>query len=491
MSKVIKNTTFYTIGYILPKVAHFLLVPIYSRYLSPSDYGITQSMAVLSAILTVFFSLQIPRSISRLYFDYNKLEEKRKYLGTVFVATLLISTFMLILMFICKSILVNIFKDIAFYPYYFYTLLSIYLTSFSYIPMAYYQVEQKANKFILLSLLQFTVNTLLCIVFVVILKQGAKGMLLGNLIGNICLLPVFILITIKVISFNFNLVIFKETLIYSWPLIPAALSAWILNLSDRIFIERYFTLADVGLYSMSYKVAEVLLVFSSSFHAAYEPFFYQLSNQFDQNKAKTTLIRYNKVFIIILILSSLTISLFSKEFFLLLDQRYYEAYKLVPLIITGILFSQISGLANKAIYQSKKTKQLMLIMLSSAVMNILLNFLIVPKYGAFGAALTTTITFIVFFIIQYEYSKKCYFIPIPWKEIIPFFFIYISTNAIFVIVDLPILIGFIIKIFILSMLIIFIFKKYHDIIINMLPQKLRNIFLKIRLILGFDFNKYN
>ncbi|GAB4284877.1 MAG: hypothetical protein Kow0068_10060 [Marinilabiliales bacterium] len=77
MIKFLKNTSLYTIGNIIPQIANFFLLPLYTNYLSPADYGIVQSMQVLSAILIVFFTLAIDRAVYRLYFDFKTENEKK------------------------------------------------------------------------------------------------------------------------------------------------------------------------------------------------------------------------------------------------------------------------------------------------------------------------------------------------------------------------------------------------------------------------------
>ena len=119
-SKIIKNTSLYTLGNILPQAAGFILLPIYTRYLTPADYGIVSSMQVLSTILAVFFTLAIDRSIFRLYFDYKIEKAKRDYLGTITISLFFISISVLLLLFIFRGIVGQIFKSIELYPCYFY-----------------------------------------------------------------------------------------------------------------------------------------------------------------------------------------------------------------------------------------------------------------------------------------------------------------------------------------------------------------------------------
>ena len=472
MSKIIKNTSLYTIGNILPKAAGFILLPIYTRYLTPADYGIVSSMHVLSTILVIFFTMAIERSIYRLYFDYKTEKAKKDYLGTVFITLSINAVLILAIVLIGKGLISKIYSSIPYYPYYLYIIVTGFLAVFGLIPRIYFQVEQKAGKFIIISLSEFIISTGLIIYFIIFQGKGASGMLLAGLIRTVIFLPLFFFIISKVINFSFKPAIMKKSLMFSFPLVPALLSAWVLNLSDRVFIERYFTLRDVGIYSLAYKMAEILLIFIIGFNTAYDPLFYKTAIQKNQIQAKQKLIKYNKIAAIILIFGSLGISLFAKEFIQLLDAKYSSAYQLVPLIMIGILFGQIGSLFNRSFYQEKKTKKIMLLALSSAVLNIFLNFLLVPKYGSFGAAYATTITFIFFFVIKYFYSKKYYFIPVAWKELGIYFILSCLIVGVFQMISFTLWLSLLLKISFLLVFVIFILNKYREQIIKLLPEKI-------------------
>lgn len=316
-----------------------------------------------------------------------------------------------------KGLVGLIYKSIPFYPFYVYAIVTAYFSVFGLVPRIYLQLQQKAGSFVILSIMQFVANTAFILWFVVGLKAGAEGMLKGQMIGHGLMLPVFLFIGFKIINFTVKPSILKESLKFSLPMIPVLLSAWVLNLSDRIFIERYFSLADVGIYSLGYKIAGLVLVLTAAFNMAYEPLFYKIANSDDQFKAKEKLTFYNNTFVMVILLICFFISLFSKEaIVILLDMRYVEAYRIVTIIALAYFISQAGGLMNRSIYQEKKTVAMMLIMLSGAVLNIVLNFLFVPMLGAYGAAYATVLSFTGMFTVEYWYAKKCYFIDYDWNK---------------------------------------------------------------------------
>ena len=418
MNKLVKNTSIYTIGRVLPQAASFLLLPVYTNYLSPSEYGIVNSMQVLNGILAVLFTLAIDRSIFRLYFDYETEETRRDFLGTITISLTVISSFVFLFVLLFSGYVEQIFKSIDFYPYYFYAILAAFFSIFSTIPNIYLQLKEKAGQFVILSLIQFALNTGFVLWFVVVEGLGAEGMLKGILYGTLVILPLFAYISFKIINFKFNVQIFKESLSFSLPIIPGIITAWILELSDRLFIERYFDLYDVGIYSLGYKIAGLILVFTTAFNVAYNPVFYKLANSKDQIFAKRQLYNYNNVYSITIIIAVFFLAFFSKEIIeIFANERYLDAYKIVPLICFAYLISQLTGLFNLMIYQEKKVIKLMYVSFIAAFLNIFLNFLLVPVFGVYGAAYATILSFIVVFILTWWLARKYYYIPFNWTQI--------------------------------------------------------------------------
>jgi len=189
-------------------------------------------------------------------------------------------------------------------------------------------------------------------------------------------------------------------------------------MSNRIFIDRYFTKADNGIYGLSFKIASITLIITSALGMAYFPYFFKTANSENQIKAKKELYTNNNLIIITLLILSFFIAVFSKDLVLLfMNRKYAEAYKVIPLLVVANIFIQFISLSNLAFSQSKKTKQLMYIVLSVAAINILLNFLLIPAYGVFGSAYSAILSQAIYFTIAHVYSRRYYYTPFNWKAI--------------------------------------------------------------------------
>ena len=201
---------------------------------------------------------------------------------------------------------------------------------------------------------------------------------------------------------------------------------------------------------MGYQIAGLVLVFSIAFKKAYDPYFYKIANTEEKKKAKEKLYKTNYVFILILLIVSFVLSLFAREgIMLFFSTDYYNSIQIIPVISLAYLISQNSALLNVMMYQKKKTMFVMYITLGSAVLNILLNYILIPRIGIMGAAYATLISFFAVFVFSYLMAKKTFFIPYNWKKIIPAFallagiylaFTYTEIESIFLSIVLKVLV---------------------------------------------------
>lgn len=432
--------------------------------MTPSDYGIISSLYIFGTVLTILFTLSIPRALYRVYYDYKTDIEKRQLVGTSIISVFFIAILSLLLLLIFSPIIGNIYASISFYPYFLYTILAILFIAFHSIPQALLQINEKALTFISLNIALFFIKSFFILYNVAFLKKGAIGYLEADLLTDLIFIPLYYFSIRNHISLSWNFPMLKNLLLFSIPIIPGMLSAWVLNLSDRIFIERNFDAVQVGIYSLGYQIAGLVLLFTSAFKSAYDPYFYKIANTDDSNTAKEKLYKTNYIFVLILLFVTFMVAFFSKEVVqIFFSEKYSISAQVIPIVLLGYLFSQNSALLNNMVYQMKKTKVVMYITLFSALVNIGLNFILIPKFGIMGAAWTTAFSFLVMFVLSYILARRYYFIPYNWKIIIPslLFFIGIYIVYSFILIENP-WVSIVIKLMTTAMIAIPVFYKYKS-----------------------------
>lgn len=432
IKNLFQGTIIYTVGSIVPKAINFLLLPIFTIYLSPADYGIIGASQSISSFMIIIFSLVLERGIYRLYHDYKTEHERKIFIGTVFYTIIFISTILTILCFLGNSLFENyIFKSIQFYPYVSTTLLSAYFTSFSLVPFVLLQVSQNPKKYVSISVSLALLKIAFMSIFVLIFKLGALGMLLGDLIPGILMLPIFLKIGFKNCALLINFKILKSTLKFTSPILFSIISGWIMIYSSRIFLEKNTTLSDLGIFSLAQSFMVLLNVFVDGFWSAYSPMFYSIANN-ENNDGRNKLSKINITFIAFYFILAFSFSFWSEYVVLIFDNRYSSIINILPILILSTVFSQITGIFNGQLYQSKKSSIVMFFSISGALINLALNFIFVPKYGMLGAAWVIVLTNCIILIGQYKPAQLSYYIPMPYFKIfstlILLILIYISSD---------------------------------------------------------------
>ncbi|MGA9408466.1 MAG: oligosaccharide flippase family protein [Bacteroidota bacterium] len=381
------------------------------------------SMIAFQAIIAIFFSLSLETAITRFFWDYTSQEKRRRLIGSLTLIIISIASIIIVILFLANKYVAQIYSSIQFYPYYSYAILYTYLMVIPNIFKIYLRMSEKALNYVVLSFLETVLLSSLILWFVVGLGEGAKGMLKGYLYGGILVCPVYIVFLSRVSLFVFDKQIIKDALRYSLPYFLTLILNWILTFSDRIFVERFSTLRMVGVYSLAANVANILLVIGTSFTMAYEPQFFQLANLDTGGRGRESISASMKLFLLSMISIATIIGLFTPEAVrLFFDVRYSEATTIIPLLVLGIVISQGYGLTGFFIKQSKKMKENFYIASIQACCYLGLNFILVPYWGMKGAAVTVICSTTLGFLLQYSYCKRhCYFIPFPWKDILPLF----------------------------------------------------------------------
>lgn len=409
LKRLSKNTIGFSVGTILTQAIGFFLIPIYTNYLSPSDYGILSIASVISAILTILVFLGMRSAITRFYFDYPNAKDLKEYLSTITISILATSFSLTFLAWIFGNSFFSIlFPEVPFYPY----LILVFLTVFFNIPLTIafilLQVREQSFHYSFINVMKFLLTTSAIVIFVVIYHKGALGSLFGQCVAAAILFFVGIALLKKDIGFVFISGKLKDSLTFGIYLIPHELASWTTNLIDRIFLNYYTSLSVVGIYSLGYQFASILTVITTMMNYAWVPFFIS-SFQESGDQIKPIIAQLTRYYVMFLMLCALGISLFSREIIICIaNPDYYSAIPIVPVVILAFIFDGLYYMVVTQLFIVKKTVFITLSTLTAAALNITFNFILIPQYGMFGAAASTVISFGFSFILVFYFSHQLF-----------------------------------------------------------------------------------
>ena len=387
--------------------------------MSIDDFGVTNSMQTLSGILIIIITLALDRSLGRLYYDYSDEKERRDFLGTIFISLMGIGIVATIVCFLAKDLLNQLFPTIPFYPYFTFSIFYTFLLLIINFSQMIAQVKQNSKQFMFISLTLVVITASINILLVVNYKEGALGYVKGMMFSAAIIIPLVLYYIHKSINYTFNASKLKLALIFSLPVLPSLLSSWVLNLSDRVFINNYFSQTDVGIYSLGYRLASLIMFISAALFMAYNPMFFEIANREGVSTAekKEKLYKINSGIVLTVGIVGLSIlsgsDILLKLFF---RKEYITSYHYISIFALSFIISQIGALFNQMIYQNKKTQHVAIVIIICAAINIGLNYLLIP-IGVYFAAINSLICNILIFVSMYFLARKNFFIKTDWKII--------------------------------------------------------------------------
>ncbi|MFC2034057.1 oligosaccharide flippase family protein [Chloroflexota bacterium] len=408
-TKIGKNSFIYGISTILPQFISLFLLPVYTRYLTPSDFGILAMLDAIAIPMTIFLALRLNTAIIRFFFDYTG-DERKSYLGTIFlflmVYALLICS---LLIFFGKPLFENIFNsEVLFYPFVVWQIIISFLGLAWVILSSLLIAEQQAGKRMVLSLVSTSLNIGLILYFIIVQGLGVKGYITAVLITNSLMFFVYLGILYKKISLKLSWPKLKESLIFCIPLLPNALISYVLTFTDRWFLLRYYGLVEVGLYSIAIYFMRLIGYSYSAVGQAWTPIFFQGAGE-NENQAKLLLTRTVTFWAAGGGFITLMLALFSREVLLLMTTaEFHPAYTVVPILTFNGLVMGIRFFPRYGILFIKKTKAILMITSVATGTNVIANFLLVPQYGIFGAAYATLIANLAALAITWLVMQKYY-----------------------------------------------------------------------------------
>ncbi len=402
--KTASNSAIYVTFNVLQKALNFFLLPLYTIYLTPEDYGITNVLLSVSSLLTVLLTFSLQSASARFHYQY-KEETSKLIWGSNYIFIIFNSFFwtVVVCLFYKYSLKFLIGDDISFFPY---ALLGILNCCFAPIYLyfqTYLQTTQRAKFFVLNSSLYFALQLGLTILFVVFFNWRALGVLLAQLIVNVAFAFYAIISLRKYITYRFSRIVLKKSLGYAVPLLPHNLSGWLSGMLDRIFINRIVNLASVGLYSIGSQIGTVTSLISMGINQAYVPFFFANHSSLE-GKKKIEL--FSDLGIGLVLIISLFLVYFAPEIlYLMTDAKYHSVWPVIIIVVLGNMFDCIYKFTVSVLFLDN-TKQLSLITISCSLLTCLLNVVLITSVGYIGAAVSFAIVQFLICIVVCVYAKK-------------------------------------------------------------------------------------
>lgn len=409
-NKVLANSLLYTFSSLLIKGISFLLLPIYTQYLTPEDYGITNLVSGFIQVATVLISFSLYTSAIRFFSDYKNDSQKLNRFYSTIITFLIISGISLFsISIVFHDIIIAImFQKIQFYPIVFMSLQLMVFISLSTMHQSILQGMQQGKKLTIINIIVFIITAALKIYFIAFLNLGVVGFLLAQLIVNASYIILMYVDLKRNNLFNFYLdyKILIEALKYSIPLIPHTLSTRIASIASRLFINNNATLYVVGIYSIAIQFGTLIDTIQVSVNRAFQPWFYEMMNNNDHESRKEA-VDFSNILLILYSSMYMVIGLFSQEAVIIMtNERYLLAWTVIPILVIGYSIKSIYYFyVNIILFHKLAARKLFVATIIGSLADITLAYILIPLYGMYGASIAFVIAKIIVVTIVVFISK--------------------------------------------------------------------------------------
>lgn len=423
LRKTVKEVGFHSIIYMLggiaSSIASIILLPVYTRFLSTADYGILEIIDNMRGQLIVILLVGIIPAMAKFYKEADSEQGRKEVVGTSFGFILFSGLIWLIGLFLLdKPSARYLLGDVNMVIYIDLGIMLLFVQAMFTTGTGYLNILKKSKFFLVASLIKLCINISANLYFIVALRLGAKGMFLGELVSS-GLIGIFIiayLVTHNGIHFRFRLL--GQMIKFGLPFIPNLFSAALMHGADRSVLRpRWPSVSAIGIYGLGYKFPWMLnyLILESFGRIWNASVMYEVAKQQDYQRTYAKITTY---FATVYILCQYIIAIMAPIVVrILAAPEYFQAWRVVQVVALGMCCYSLHNFFVTGAYIKSKTWYLPISHILAAVINISLNWFLLPRYGFIAAAWNTMITYLAFSLLNFFIFQKIYPIPYEFRRI--------------------------------------------------------------------------
>jgi O-antigen/teichoic acid export membrane protein len=416
LGELARHSAVYGLGSLVSRFIAVLLLPVYTRYLSPADYGLIETLIALSAILTVLLAAGVKSAFFRFYFDEADEAGKRRVIRTSFWFTMAMGTAGLVAGLALAEPISEVLFDTGEHADLVRAAFVGLWAHINYEQMtSLFRVEQRSTAYLIATLVNLGLTVAATLLLVVVWEQGPIGVIVGNFTGTLVVYAGLLAYRRTELGLELDRPLLREMNRFGMPLVPSGLFLWALNFSDRFFLVRMSGPREVGLYSIGVRLASAIILLLAAFRTAWPAFAYSIED--DREAART----YAFVLTYLVAITSwmaLALGVLAPWLVrLLTTEEFYSAERVVaPLAFAAVAFGAYIVVVI-GIGRARRTRSNWVITGAAAAFNVILNLALIPEFGMMGAAAATVGAYAVLFLGMAWKAQHVFAVPYQWRRV--------------------------------------------------------------------------
>lgn len=406
------NSAVFALATLTGRALNFLLVPLFTRVLTPADYGVLAVAAMTGGLLITLLSLSIEASVLQMHTRPEDADARSRLYGSIVAFWIVGSGAIALALQAAWSLgaMPPVFGR-AFEPYFPLVLWSSYLGIFPLLPAAIFTARQQAGRAALLTIGPSVLATLLTVLFVAVLRQGVAGNFRAALVASAASAAVSVAVLARITPLRLARSAILRALRFSLPLVPHTAANWALSLSDRWVLEKFVPTSEVGLYLLGYQFGSLTLIAGSSINSALVPI---VNACLDDASRRDEVPRLGTFAFSAIAFCGVGVAVFGSDAIRLLTPAgYHAASRIVPWIAAGFVVQGAYLVVSRGSFYVQNTSRIPFLTGTAALANVALNVALVPRFGIVAAAVNMVASYAVLALLHGWMAHRLY--PIPWQ----------------------------------------------------------------------------
>ena len=409
IEKIFSYGKWYLLASLATKGLGLFLLPVYTRYLSPEEYGKLNVLMSLVSVVGIFISLYLDTAYERFFFD-RKTDGERSTLFSTLLGFVLVWGLLIVgVGLVASKVFITKNLNITFFPYIPIEMVISLASQVGSFGQSHYKCRLQAKTIASVLVVTALFNGGLSVALLVGFDLGVLARLIGMTVASLLTVGLYGYLFFKdgLLTWELSSNALRQALSYALPLLPRLLTQWIVGASDRVLLTLYGKTAEAGVYSVAHLVGSSLLLFENAiFNYVYGPV--MLSMLVDNHElAKVRIARFFRFYLWIFIMIALSVSFFAKEIVIIMaDSDFASAYVAVPIISFGYVLSALQKPFNQILRYHKATWLISVGTIGHSVVSLSLNVVLIPKVGKIASAWAVLGAFLFLFVWMFSWSQK-------------------------------------------------------------------------------------
>jgi O-antigen/teichoic acid export membrane protein len=423
-----RDSFIYGIGGLVSRFLAVLMLPLYTSYVSPGDYGRIEILTSAMAVTVVLLRGGANFGFIRFYFLEKEPEYHRRLIRTVFWAQMAYSTLALVLCIVLAHTIAGWFGVTQNGPHLQGSGTSLVIatgvllwTNVNYAQMTnLFRAEQRAVAFSLATLANIAVTVPLTVILVVVYQEGPLGIVVGNFSGTLVVYMALLAYRREQLGLQFDLRLLRALNRFGLPLMAAALALWVTNFGDRLMLSKLlhgsYRLTEVGQYSLANKISSAMVLLFTAFQVAWPAFAYSIEDEKAAKRAYSFVLTY---LMFIAAWAAIALSLFAPWIVHLLARKhgYWPADSAIPALAYSSVFYAGFTVVTIATGRTRRTQFNWVAATLAAALNFTLNLWLIPAHGMLGAAYATLAAYALLLAVRTWNAQKIYPVAYQWRRV--------------------------------------------------------------------------